>query len=450
MNRPGQQRDMVFCHECENEWYRDEHGLMCPTCHSDFTEIIEQEHDPRVERQLHADDEDSESLPSLLHEHEHQHNPWRDAPDPDEEDIDGVGNMWQHESRDRSRTPQQPELADGHPLMQNFATMLQGIAGRSMSPRMHPDDPASANRAGTRILRHGPHMEIRREGPNASFYFSSYSSGPSTFGGSGRQDPQDHFGGIPSMMAQLFAELEPGMSPSGRRNRGAPGSPDAPPMSPLQMVFSSIFGPPGGIHGDAVYSQEAFDRVMSQLMEQNQTGTAPGPASAEAIASLPAKRVDKSMLDDQGKAECSICMEEVKLDDSVTALPCKHWFHPDCIKAWLNEHDTCPHCREGIMPKDVTNSQTSSVRTPDQPPLHSQNPWSPGFHRGSGSQENPWVITTESRRSSRHPFSESRHSSSGRSSGHSRRSSNGPDGGGGGGFTDRVRSMFGGGSSSRH
>ncbi|KAL9095227.1 MAG: hypothetical protein Q9165_002483 [Trypethelium subeluteriae] len=321
MNRPGQQRDMVFCHVCENEWYREEHGLECPSCHSDFTEIIEQDHDPRVERQLHVDDEDSESLPSLLHEHEHQHNPWRDAPDPDEEDIDGVGNMWPNEPRDRSRTPQQSDLAGGHPLMQNFATMLQGIAGRSMSPRMHQDDPASANRAGTRILRHGPHMEIRREGPNASFYFSSYSSGPSTFGGSGRQDPPDHFGGIPSMVAQLFAELEPGMSPSGRRTRGGPGSPDAPPMSPLQMLFSSLLGPPGGVHGDAVYSQEGFDRVMSQLMEQNQTGNAPGPASADAIASLPAKRVDKSMLDDQGKAECSICMDEVKLNDSVKGIP---------------------------------------------------------------------------------------------------------------------------------
>ena len=31
---------MVFCHECENEWYRDEHGLTCPDCRSDFTEVV--------------------------------------------------------------------------------------------------------------------------------------------------------------------------------------------------------------------------------------------------------------------------------------------------------------------------------------------------------------------------------------------------------------------------
>ena len=253
------------------------------------------------------------------------------------------------------------------------------------------------------------------------------------------------------MFTQLFAELEPGTHLPGQRTRGDQGPHEGPPMNPLSMLLASLLGPPGGIHGDTVYSQEAFDRVMSQLMEQNQTGTAPGPASAEAIASLPTKRVEKSMLDDQGKAECSICMDEVGLDDSVTTLPCKHWFHPDCIKAWLNEHDTCPHCREGIMPKDASHGHAPSVRSPDQPPLHSQNIWSPGFHRGSGSHEHHWIIP-ESPRGSRRPLSESRRSSSGRSSGHSRRSASGPDGGGGssGGITDRVRNLFGGGSSSRN
>jgi E3 ubiquitin-protein ligase RNF115/126 len=42
---PGQgqtpaRRDMMFCHECADEWYRDEHGLTCPECGSDFTEIV--------------------------------------------------------------------------------------------------------------------------------------------------------------------------------------------------------------------------------------------------------------------------------------------------------------------------------------------------------------------------------------------------------------------------
>ena len=39
-NQRPSHRDMMFCHECADEWYRDEHGLSCPECGSDFTEIV--------------------------------------------------------------------------------------------------------------------------------------------------------------------------------------------------------------------------------------------------------------------------------------------------------------------------------------------------------------------------------------------------------------------------
>ena len=40
-------------------------------------------------------------------------------------------------------------------------------------------------------------------------------------------------------------------------------------------------------HGDAVFTQEAFDRVLTQLMDEHQSGAAPGPATQAAIAALP-------------------------------------------------------------------------------------------------------------------------------------------------------------------
>jgi E3 ubiquitin-protein ligase RNF115/126 len=103
-----------------------------------------------------------------------------------------------------------------------------------------------------------------------------------------------------------------------------------------------------GRQGDAVYSQEELDRVISQLIDQNTNGGAPPPAAQSAIQSLPKRKVDKEMLGNDAKAECSICMDAVALGTEVAVLPCKHWFHFSCIEMWLNQHNTCPHCRRGI------------------------------------------------------------------------------------------------------
>lgn len=140
-----------------------------------------------------------------------------------------------------------------------------------------------------------------------------------------------------------------------------------PAIIPIHL-FARLLDPAHAAHGDAVYTEEALDRVITQFMEQAQGSGAPGPASPEAIAKLPKKAADKSMMGSDGKAECSVCMDNVDIGDEVTVLPCSHWFHGECVGAWLKEHDTCPHCRQGIMPKDPDGSQAPSPRLPDQLP----------------------------------------------------------------------------------
>lgn len=103
-------------------------------------------------------------------------------------------------------------------------------------------------------------------------------------------------------------------------------------------------------NGDAVHSQEEFDRVISDLMDRHRhvPGMGAPPASTTAIESLPKKKVDQEMMGTDEKMECSICMESVELETEVTVLPCTHWFHATCIELWLNQHNTCPHCRRSV------------------------------------------------------------------------------------------------------
>lgn len=143
-----------------------------------------------------------------------------------------------------------------------------------------------------------------------------------------------------------------------------PGSPgNNQPGGQLNSPFSllqHLLNPGNAQHGDAVFSQEALDRVISQLMEQNTGSTAPPPAAEAAIRSLPTRKVEASMMGNDGKAECSICMDNVEIDDEVTVLPCNHWFHGACVTAWLKEHDTCPHCRKGITQPPGDNQRSQS------------------------------------------------------------------------------------------
>ncbi|KAJ5380499.1 uncharacterized protein N7496_002927 [Penicillium cataractarum] len=194
-------------------------------------------------------------------------------------------------------------------------------------------------------------------------------------------------------------------------------------------------------NGDAVYSQEELDRVISQLIDHTQQGTAPPPATDTAIRSLPTKKMTREMMGSDGTAECSICMDPVELNTEVTVLPCTHWFHFDCIKAWLNQHNTCPHCRRSIDATGVTSPGEGTSENPVIIPDSPESSSSPRLRRRSS------PITSRSIRSARSSMSRSSRTSPSPEMGESgtRRGSSGESSRGG--ITGWVWSRFGGGSS---
>ncbi|KAL1965513.1 hypothetical protein VTN77DRAFT_5596 [Rasamsonia byssochlamydoides] len=354
-----QRGEEVFCHVCGAVFPKDDYGLTCPQCESEFTEIIEDNNNhpaahhqvesepPRPSRQSARQSprrEESRSPASPFH----NHNPWTE-----ETEIHDVGSGSGF-SRRSYRSPDGrfsftsttfstgfpsrrvrgglPDLLPSDdPVMRSFNAIFQGLAGAPFN-------------AGHRDRDRDP---LRADDLNPP-WADEHRDRRDPFGGLWPRDadnpqPMAHPLGDINEILDLFRTDFPfdghADRPTGRGGVRFMGG------NPLSII-ASILG--GGRHGDAVYSQEELDRVISQLIDQNVNGNGVPPASQSAIRALPKKKVDREMLGPEGKAECSICMESVELGTEVTVLPCKHWFHFTCIEMWLNQHNTCPHCRRGI------------------------------------------------------------------------------------------------------
>ncbi|KAH8723648.1 hypothetical protein GQ44DRAFT_620018, partial [Phaeosphaeriaceae sp. PMI808] len=392
---PGQNatpahRDMMFCHECADEWYRDEHGLTCPECGSDFTEIIEENNDPRDNVMYpDEDDDDNQSMPNLedaLPPHRPQ-NPWAD--DPDEGDISDLhftqtapGSFNVRATITRSVSPTEFRAAGGMgpASIGGLMSMLSGIARAGAQQQLQQgQDPDQSQAAGQETRSEGTEGQTRAR----FIYHGGARLHPRDANNpEPRIEPVDDIANVVTgIMAALGAP--PGSIHTQRSHDGdfearfggehhhvhdhdrdpdhAQDGHAQHTDNPFLQLFSTLgmLGP-GGQMGDFVYSQEGLDRIVSQLMEQTANSNAPGPASQADIDSLERKKVDEEMLGAEHKAECSICMDEVNIGEEVTLLPCKHWFHHSCVSVWLSEHDTCPHCRKGITRQQEGQSNDSS------------------------------------------------------------------------------------------
>jgi hypothetical protein len=118
----------------------------------------------------------------------------------------------------------------------------------------------------------------------------------------------------------------------------------APTIHDILSVFNLIIQ----IDPDGSFSREALDRIISNLIEANPQSNAAPPASEEALQKLNRRVVDQELRSQYDKFDCSVCIDEMKVGDTIITLPCKHMFHEDCLVAWLKEHNTCPNCRAPI------------------------------------------------------------------------------------------------------
>ncbi|KAL2974423.1 hypothetical protein AAZX31_14G104400 [Glycine max] len=96
-----------------------------------------------------------------------------------------------------------------------------------------------------------------------------------------------------------------------------------------------------------------LEEVVPLMVDVGPVAPRAPPASKEVVANLPVITLTEEILANLGKdAECAICRENLVLNDKMQELPCKHTFHPPCLKPWLDEHNSCPICRHELQTDD--------------------------------------------------------------------------------------------------
>ncbi|KAK2060992.1 hypothetical protein LY76DRAFT_391556 [Colletotrichum caudatum] len=358
-------REVVFCHACSHEWWQDEHGLQCPRCESEITEIVSPDNDPR----------EIEDGPPLHGSSGHRGR-YDDDSDPEEADIEehlhrGPGGfvvhrtIWDNSHRPgqspNPNTRQPADANDGDQIIRRFIDMVNDF-GMGM-PSRPPEETRPPGIGGVLFGGQGNVRTYHRAGPGGTTSFT-IATGPIHFHPGGGHSPvgpgSDPFQSIfSSVLAGAGPPQSEGMPGSGHGQRAPGGAPT------LLHEILNMLNPANASHGDAVYTQEALDRIISQLMEQNPQNNSAPPATEDALSKLQRKKVDKEMLGPEGKTECTICIDDFNEGDEATVLPCKHWFHDQCVVMWLKEHNTCPICRTPIEEPRNRNSGIGNNANPN-------------------------------------------------------------------------------------
>ena len=129
-------------------------------------------------------------------------------------------------------------------------------------------------------------------------------------GASGTDDGPDSPDGRPDPF-----RFGPGIR-MGQRAAGASGSP--PPGLPLSFVF------------------EIAQEVMRAAGDRQPDTRGAKKEIVDALPTVAGGCTDET---------CPVCQDNFTDKEEPTRMPCGHTFHLECLKPWLEEHNTCPTCR---------------------------------------------------------------------------------------------------------
>ncbi|KAK9136470.1 hypothetical protein Syun_015800 [Stephania yunnanensis] len=102
---------------------------------------------------------------------------------------------------------------------------------------------------------------------------------------------------------------------------------------------------------DETNSQDTWEEVDPDELSYEEllalgevVGTESRGLSRDTIASLPSINYKVPTNQDGNTDQCVVCRLDYEDGETLTLLPCKHSYHPECINNWLQINKVCPVC----------------------------------------------------------------------------------------------------------
>lgn len=111
-----------------------------------------------------------------------------------------------------------------------------------------------------------------------------------------------------------------------------------------------------GILGNYHQEESSMESIINYIMSNDPNRYGNPPASKKSVEALEKMEVNESFLKfftNKNENSCSVCKDEFECKQQLVNLPCKHFFHDECILPWLKERNTCPTCRHELPTDDA-------------------------------------------------------------------------------------------------
>lgn len=345
-----QEQPRYFCYSCNAEVpiYMAPDPT-CQRCNEQFVQEIDAESDPQSFLNGGHDD-------AVNEEDQRPHAYFRyDSRTGNEDDVlqflDSFAPRDEDDGQGGNNRPSIPAMSA---MLQNMVTMMlqqttEG-GGGPMAASGGGGTTTTGNEAGTENNEQGGEQQQQRRPQPVLFY-------------GGMVDGNFQLRPMPMPTAQPRGEGEEDGNTTGTGEGGGQGTGGGDNrMNGIGSLLQLLYGLGEGMVGnpnDYVFSQDGFDNIITQLMEQAGGRNAPPPASETVIDSLPKRKVTDEEVAQQ--VDCAVCKEEFVPTEEAIELPCQHMFHEDCIKPWLKVNGTCPVCRHSVSPEKKDQPENSQA-----------------------------------------------------------------------------------------